>query len=217
MIGLVALTSSAQADAREPLDPYPRLVIAGGPLIGPTIASEEDCRANGPTYYCENNGYFLGLGANLEARVRLRKLLYVHLRGLIVGNTARTEGAYSGAGGTGIGIGVYHRYLFARGEYLLLGAFGSNLYRAPFQDERMSTVVMGNHAGLLSTGLRTHLTGRLGIELWGGLMIGPRILRTTMREELNEDRVQVSFLAGFNLTFDALINRAPASAPPAAP
>lgn len=200
-----------EATAREPLDPYPRLVVAGGPVLGPTIASEEDCRQNGPAYYCENNGYFLGAGLNLELRVRLRKLLYLHGRGLLVGNTSRTEGAYRGAGGAGIGLGVYHKYLFARGEYLLLGPFGDNSYRPPFQMERTASVVMGNHAGLMSLGLRTHLTKRLGIELWGGFVIGPRIVRSTMRTELNEDRIQLSFLAGFNLTFDALVSPAKAS------
>jgi len=104
---------------------------------------------------------------------------------------------------------VYHRYLFARGEYLLLGGFGSNFYRPPFQDEQTAAVYLGHHAALVSAGLRTHATGRLGFEFWGGLMVGPRMIRVTMRSDFDEDRIQISFLAGINLTFDLLTKPKP--------
>lgn len=202
---LLAWGTSTSAEAREPDDLYPRLVLAGGPILGPSIASEEDCRRNGPGYYCENNGFFLGAGLNLEVRARLRKILYLHVRGLVTGNTDRTEGAYSGVVGAGIGLGIYHRYLFARGEYLLMSGFGSNLYRPPFQDERTAAIYLGHHAGLFSAGLRAHVTGRLGFEFWGGLMAGPRIERVTMRSEFGGGRTQISFLAGINVSFDMLV------------
>lgn len=202
-----ASTSSAPAkpaiaDAPQ-RDPYPRLVIAGGPLVGPHAFGTEECRAE--ERRCETHGTFFGFGVNLELRVRLFRALYGHARGLLVGNVSPRDPVYRGLYGGGIGLGGYGRRVFGRVEYLLVDAFGDDHFERPFGEE-VGRDRWGHHAGLFSAGARLPFGRRMTAELWGGLMLGPRSTRTIPEEDV-ERRPLVTFLVGLNIAYDLLVSR----------
>jgi len=185
--------------------PRPRLQIALSPVLGPYSRGEQDCRPRGPVYYCEDGGSFLGLGTSLEVRLKTFGPLYFHARALIVGNThKRPYAVYSGLGGAGFGLGAYARLAFIRAEYLSIDTFGSSTYRPPFGQLDGATDAYGHHAALISGGVRLPFRERWNAELWGGFVLGPRGIRTTPREVSVGDRMMVSFLLGFGISFDVI-------------
>lgn len=188
------------ASDERPAREYPRLVIAGGPVVGPHAFGNEECNAEQAR--CETKGSFLGLGGQLELRGRLWRPLYLHARGLVVGNVSPNDRIHRGAWATGVGVGLYGRHVFGRGEYLYLDAFGDNHFEPPFYDGEVATDEWGHHAGLLSVGFRQPLPHGLAAELWGGMMVGPRSVRRVPQLEPDE-RVLSTFLVGLNLSWDA--------------
>ncbi|MCA9717450.1 MAG: hypothetical protein H6713_09970 [Myxococcales bacterium] len=214
LVGVTVTDARAAPGGKAEAPERPRLVIAGGPVIGPHVGSEEDCRPNGPSIYCENTGGLLGVGLNLELRGQLYGLLYGQLRGVLVGNVRGADGVYSGLATPGVGLGLHARRVFLRAEYLLMLPFGDDRYRSPFASQPDSTVALGYHAGMLSGGARFYVRSRLAIELWGGLVVGPRVERVTERAETTGANTQVSFMAGLNLSFDAIPGKPKASRAP---
>lgn len=180
---------------------FPRLVFAGGPLIGPHAIGNEDCRNE--LARCEKRGTFFGVGVSAELRARLYRPLYVHARAYVVGNVAPNDRIYTGLGGAALGLGAYGRRLFGRAEVLVLGAFGDNSFTPPFHATPSGRDSWGRTAGLISAGFRQPFAERLGAELWGGLMIGPKSERTVPSAE-PERRVLTTFMVGLNLFVDVL-------------
>jgi len=114
---------------------------------------------------------------------------------------------HRGMVGVGIGLGAYERLGFIRAEYLALGTFGPPTYRPPFGAADAATDRYGRHAGLISGGGRIPVSERLAIELWIGLMFGPRARRTTTSPAEFNDRVLVSAVLGAGLSFDLIAAR----------
>ncbi|MBC8069752.1 MAG: hypothetical protein IAG13_15550, partial [Deltaproteobacteria bacterium] len=196
--------SSDDTAAKEPKRyRYPLLVIAGGPMVGPHAFGNEECREQ--LARCETTGTFFGLGANVELRLRVWRPLYVHLRGVIVGNAApqQRDPLYKGLGGGGIGFGAYSKHVFGRAEYLLVSAFGSDRFGRPFGDSAVGRDTWGHHAGLFSVGARLNFKPRLAGELWGGLMVGPKSNRQLPDEPI-ERRTLLTFMAGINIAYELI-------------
>lgn len=194
---------TAPAPATEPDRPlrtYPRLVIAGGPMVGPHALGNEEC--NYELGRCETKGSFIGMGAQAELRVRLWKLIYAHARGLAVGNVSPNDRIHRGLWGVGAGMGVMGRRAFARAEYLFLDTFGDNHFEPPFYDGEVASDEWGHHAGMLSVGFRQPLPKRVAAELWGGLVIGPHSVRRVPDIE-PDARTLTTFLVGLNVSWDA--------------
>ena len=219
-----AATGSAGPSASADEKPgKPRLIVAVGPIIGPHISGEEDCRPNGPSIYCENTGNLLGFGLNMELRGQLYGPLYAQLRGVLVGNVRGADGVYNGMAIPGAGLALHGRRVFLRAEYLATMAFGNNIYRSPFDTLSDSKVEVGYHAGMFSAGARFYARSRVAFELWGGLVVGPKVERTTDRVETTGTNTQISFMAGLNVSFDAIPGKPrparpnPSTAPAATP
>ncbi|MCH9688002.1 MAG: hypothetical protein K0V04_41615 [Deltaproteobacteria bacterium] len=187
------------AKAKAPRQ-YPRLVIAGGPMIGPHAIGNEECDSS--LARCETRGSFFGFGGQLEVRARIWKVLYVDVRGVLVRNVSRHERIYNGLGGGALGLGAYGRRAFARAEYVYINAFGDNRFEPPFYDGKVATDQWGNHAGMLAAGFRQPLPKNLSAELWGGVLFGPSSTRSIPQEEPDE-RVLTTFMVGLNLAWDA--------------
>lgn len=183
---------------------FPRLVIAGGPMIGPHALGNQECRSNDRR--CVTAGGFFGVGLQAEVRAQLWKPLYAHVRGVFSGNAAprRNDPLHTGMWGLGVGFGAYGRRIFARGEYLFVDTFGDDTFTPPFHTARTGKDVWGHHAGLISVGFRQLLGERMAIELWGGPMIGPRSTRTTIPTEPVERRILPTFLIGINVSGDVV-------------
>jgi hypothetical protein len=175
-------------------------VIAGGPIVGPHALGNEQCDAE--LGRCETKGSFLGLGGQIELRVRLWRMIQAHARGLAVGNVARDK-VHRGLAGAGLGVGLGGRRAFGRAEYLLLGTFGDDHFEPPFFEGEVGTDTWGHHAGMVSVGFRQPLPHRLAAELWGGLVIGPRSVRT-ISDMTPEERVLTTFLVGLDVSWDVL-------------
>jgi hypothetical protein len=105
-------------------------VIAGGPLVGPHAIGNEECDPE--LGRCETKGSFLGLGGQLELRARVWRLVYVHGRGLAVGNVSTNDRIHRGLWGLGAGAGLLGRRAFGRAEYLFVSTFGDNRFEPPF-------------------------------------------------------------------------------------
>lgn len=195
----------AKDDAKPKRLPFPRLVIAGGPIIGPHTYGNEECRSEEAR--CETRGTFFGVGANVELRARLYKPLYVHLRGIVVGNAAPRGPVHRGLVGGGLGFGAYARRVFGRAEYLLVDTFGNDRFARPFGNPGLGRDRWGHHAGLFSVGARLPFRQRLTAELWGGLMVGPRSTRSISGEPI-ERRTLLTFIAGINIAYDVIPARA---------
>lgn len=181
--------------------PHPRLMLAGGPIVGPHAIGNEQC--NTELARCETKGSFLGLGAQVELRARLWRSIYVHGRGLAVGNVSPNSRIYKGLWGLGAGLGLYGRRAFGRAEYLFVDAFGDNRFEPPFYEGKVASDEWGHHAGMVSVGFRQPLPRGLAVELWGGLVIGPRSVRK-IPQEVPDERALTTFLVGLNLSWDAL-------------
>ncbi|MBL4689687.1 MAG: hypothetical protein JKY37_34180 [Nannocystaceae bacterium] len=179
---------------------FPRLVLAGGPFIGPHAIGSEECRAEART--CEKHGSFFGLGLQIEIRGRLYKPLYVHARGFIAKNVSPADRVYRGVGGGSVGLGAYGRRVFGRAELIVLSAYGDNSFTPPFHDSATGRDTWGHTAGLISAGFRQPIRQRLAAELWAGAMIGPRSERTAPGTEPDR-RVLPTFMLGLNVAFDA--------------
>jgi len=200
-LALVCAPSAALAAQTKP-DPakHPRLVLAGGPTIGPHRLGIETCKDDGR---CDTAGGFVGIGGTVELRARAWRPLYAHARGLFVGNVITTKPPYSGLLGAGLGFGAYGRWALARAEYLLVFPVGDGMFPRPFAGEDGFTDTWGHHAGLISAGVRYKPLTRIAFELWGGLMIGPKSTRTAELEETEEGTL-LSFLVGLTLSYDVL-------------
>jgi hypothetical protein len=191
---------AASPKADRPPRTYPRLVIAGGPVVGPHALGNEEC--NPELGRCETKGSFLGVGAQVELRARLWRMIYAHARGLTVGNVSPNDRIHRGLWGAGAGVGLHGRRAFGRAEYLFLSTFGDNHFEPPFYDGEVASDEWGHHAGMLSVGFRQPLPHRLSAELWGGLVIGPRSVRRVPDIEPDE-RVLTTFLVGLDVSWDA--------------
>ncbi len=198
----------ASARVAEISPPLPRLTLSAGFIVGPHAKGEADCQSADGGYECRHNGDFLGAGATIELRGQLYKLLYLHVRGLMVGNLRkRPRAVHSGLAGAGIGLGVYSRLAFARAEYMLVPTLGGDHYVPPFYDKPEARDDYGLHAAMLSAGLHKYVSPRVAIEGWAGLVVGPSSKRRTVNTQANEDRVLVSFMINLGLTFDVLLAR----------
>lgn len=182
---------------------HPRLVIAGGPVVGPHAFGNEECRDE--LARCETTGTFFGVGVNLELRAQVWRPLYVHVRGVMVGNASprNRDPIYKGLGGGGIGFGAYAKHVFGRAEYLLVATIGDDHFGRPFGDGEVGRDRWGHHAGLFSVGGRLPLARRVTGELWGGLMVGPKSARQLPDEPVDR-RTLLTFLAGINIAYDIL-------------
>lgn len=183
---------------------HPPLVIAGGPLVGPHAIGNQECRSEEAR--CETNGAFFGFGVTAEVRARIYKLLYAHLRPFVAPNVSTNSRIYRGVVGGGVGVGVYGHHIFARGEYILLHAYGDNTFAPPFFDAKTASDHWGNHAGMLAVGFRKQVVPRVGIELWGGPMFGPHSVRRFPTGEVDR-RALVTFMVGFGVSVDAVLDR----------
>lgn len=200
-LALVCAPTNALAAESKPEPPkHPRLVLAGGPTIGPHRFGVESCTDDGR---CDTAGSFVGVGGTIELRARAWRPLYAHARGLFVGNVIRAKPPYSGLLGAGLGFGAYGRWAMARAEYLLVFPVGDGMFPRPFAGEDGITDTWGHHAGLLSAGVRYKPLTRIAFELWGGLVIGPKSTRTAELEETEEGPL-LSFLVGLTLSYDVL-------------
>ncbi|MEZ4449818.1 MAG: hypothetical protein R3B09_10105 [Nannocystaceae bacterium] len=220
---IVLALAPARAHAR-PGDaapaPRPRLMLAAGPMIGPRVPGEVACQQQGGTEVCEHTGRFFGVGGDLELRVQAIGPLYVQTRGILVGNAKpRRDRVHAGLGGVGLGLGAYSRLAFIRLEYLVLATFGPNTYRPPYtSDADGGRDVWGHSAGSLTGGVRLPAARRTAIELWVGLLVGPRSNRTSVTDELSGPRTIVSFTAGLGFSFDLIEGVAkPTTRAPTAP
>lgn len=167
-------------------------------MLGPHAIGNEECRAEAKR--CETRGSFFGTGVNVEARLRLVRSLSLHVRPWVVGNVAPDK-VYSGAIGGALGLGVYGKRIFARGEYIALHAWGDANFTPPFFEGEVASDDFGNHAGMVAIGFRQPVTKRLKVELWGGPMFGPSSRRSYPDGEA-DDRTLVTFMLGLGFSFD---------------
>ena len=212
-----ATPAPTSARVAEISPPMPRLTLSAGFIFGPHAKGEADCQDVEGGYECQHKGNFLGAGATIELRAQLYKLLFMHVRGLMVSNLRKRPGAvHSGLAGGGIGVGVYSRLAFIRAEYLLVPTLGSDHYVPPFFDKPDARDVYGLSAAMLSGGVHKYVSPRVAVEGWAGLVVGPSSRRTTVNEQANESRVLVSFMLNLGLSFDVLLARG-YTPPPRAP
>lgn len=192
--------SAAQETARA----YPRLVLAGGPTLGPHRFGIETCLDDGR---CDRTGNHLGMGGTIELRARAWRPLYAHVRGLFTGNVARDNPLYGGVMGPGIGFGAYSKWAMVRAEYLLVFPLGDNRYERPFGEGDVITEEWSPHAGLFSAGVRYKPIPRLALELWGGFMLGPRAERQGQYiDDIVEDKTGLlkTFIVGLGVAYDVV-------------
>ncbi|MFO0636182.1 MAG: hypothetical protein U0168_25390 [Nannocystaceae bacterium] len=81
-------------------------------LAGPHAFGNEECRSE--QVRCEAHGTFFGLWVSAPSCARLYRPLYLHLRGLFVGNVSPRDPIYRGLGGGGLGLGAYGRRVRSR-------------------------------------------------------------------------------------------------------
>ncbi|GEM_PF-49576 len=198
-----ARPESSPTQLAPPRPEPPRIVMAVGPILGPHEFGREDCRGSADIARCERGGVFLGLGGNIEARVKLVGLLYAHIRFVAAGNVTARDRVYSAIVIPGFGLGVYHRLVFVRGEVMSTVALGSSTFVPPFETRPTARDEWGYVSGLISVGVRIPLWSAGGLELWGGPMIGPRA-RAYIPEQPVESRIKATFLAGVSVYFDVL-------------
>ena len=191
-----------------------RFVVAVSPVLGPHAFGNQQC--NNQDAICDRAGRFLGLGGTLELRARLHKILYAHARFLGVGNAIGHKPVFGGLLAPGLGLGVYGKLAFIRGEYMFYvpvggkncttldpsGAEFCDAFEVPFGSDEAGEAIWSAHAGLISGGLRYRLKPRMVGELWGGLVVGPRERRLLFDQA--ETRTLTSFLVGVGLAFDVV-------------
>jgi len=209
-----ATPAPTSARVAEISPPMPRLTLSAGFIFGPHAKGEAACQAVEGGTECRHNGNFLGAGATIELRAQLYKPLYLHVRGLLVGNVRkRPYAVHSGLAGGGIGLGAYSRLAFIRAEYMLLPTLGPDSYVPPFYSKPEARDDYGLHAAMLSGGLHKYVSPRVALEGWAGLVIGPSSRRTTLDAQANEKRVLISFMINLGLSFDVLLARGYAPPP----
>lgn len=190
------------------ISPRPRLQLSAGLVLGPHAVGEADCQSSENFDECQHRGNFLGTGVTIELRAQLFKALYLHVRGVLVGNVRpRPYAVHSGLGGGGIGLGAYSRLAFIRGEYMLIPAFGPNTYVPPFYNKEVGRDDYGLHAGMISGGLHKYVSPRTAIEGWAGFIVGPSSQRQTISEQASEKRLLLSFMLNFGVAFDLVLAR----------
>lgn len=203
---LAAPIAPAANVAAEISPPRPRLQLSAGLVLGPHAVGEADCQSGDGYDECQHRGNFLGTGVTIELRAQLFKALYLHVRGVVVGNVRqRPYAVHSGLGGGGIGLGAYSRLAFIRGEYMLIPAFGPSTYVPPFYNKQVGRDDYGLHAGMLSGGLHKYVSSRAAIEGWAGLVVGPSSRRQTISEQASEKRLLISFMINFGVAFDLVL------------
>jgi len=187
----------------------PRFQLGAAFVMGPFVRdSEEQCVRRDQASYCQGGGSFTGVGGTLELRVQLFRPIYLHTRGLVVGNAHPfPHQGYRAMGGVGLGLGLYIRYGFLRAEYLLLGSLSSRQTHAPFGARSVTADVHDLHSALVSGGFRLPVRKRWYGELWGGAVVGPRVEGATARDGSLAQSPLVSILVGFGAGFD-LVRRA---------
>lgn len=186
--------------------PRPRLQLAAGLVLGPHAVGEADCQSGDGFDECQHRGNFLGAGVTIELRAQLFRALYLHARGVVVGNVRqRPYAVHSGLGGAGIGLGAYSRLAFIRGEYMLIPAFGPSTYVPPFYNKQTSRDDYGVHAGMISGGLHKYVSPRTAIEGWAGVVVGPTSHRQTISEQATDKRLLVSFMINLGVAFDLVL------------
>jgi len=182
------------------------LQLSAGLVLGPHALGEADCQSTDGISECQHRGNFLGAGATIELRAQLFKFLYMHARGVIVGNIRRRPYAvHSGLGGGGLGLGMYSRQAFIRGEYMLVPTFGPDTYVPPFYDKQVARDRYGLHAGMISGGIHKYVSPRTALELWAGMVIGPSSRRTSLSEQVAEKRVLITFMVSVGVLFDLVL------------
>lgn len=180
--------------------------LSAGLVLGPHALGEADCQSTDGISECQHRGNFLGAGATIELRAQLFKFLYMHARGVIVGNIRRRPYAvHSGLGGGGLGLGMYSRQAFIRGEYMLVPTFGPDTYVPPFYDKQVARDRYGLHAGMISGGIHKYVSQRTALELWAGMVIGPSSRRTSLSEQVAEKRVLITFMVSVGVLFDVVL------------
>jgi hypothetical protein len=194
------------AGRTELVPPVPRLSLTIGGLFGPHAHGEASCQTLEKAYECQHTGNFLGLGGTVELRAQLYRPLFLHVRGLLVGNM-RSRGVHRGMAGAGLGLGAYSRFAFVRGEYMLLPTLGPDTYYPPFYDKPAGRDVYHLHAGMFSVGVRKYISHRSSLEAWGGLVVGPRAERTSLSADAAENRLLVSFMFSLAFTYDIILAR----------
>lgn len=197
------VASPPPADRTETIPPLPRLSLTIGGVFGPHAHGEAGCQMQKTAYECQHTGNFLGLGGTIELRAQLYRILFIHARGLLVGNL-RQRGVHRGLAGGGIGLGVYSRFAFVRAEYMLVPTLGSSSYYPVFYDKPVARDTYGLHAGMVSAGVRKYISGRSSLEAWGGLMFGPHSSRETISSEASEERTLITFMFSLAFTYDVL-------------
>lgn len=203
-----ATSSAPNARAAEISPPMPRLTLSAGFILGPHAKGEAACQAVEGGTECQHNGNFLGAGATIELRAQLYRPLFLHVRGLVVGNVRkRPQAVHSGLAGGGVGLGAYSRLAFIRAEYLLLPTLGPDSYVPPFYAKAAARDDYGLHAAMLSGGIHKYVSPRVALEGWAGLVVGPSSRRTTLDAQANERRVLISFMLNLGLSFDVLLPR----------
>lgn len=195
-----------EAGRTEVIPPLPRLSLTVGGVFGPHAHGEAACQTIKEAYQCEYTGNFLGLGGTVELRAQLYRPLFLHVRGLLVGNM-RSRGVHRGMAGAGLGLGAYSRFAFVRGEYMLLPTLGPDTYYPPFYDKPAGRDVYHLHAGMFSVGVRKYISHRSSLEAWGGLVVGPRAERTSLSADAAENRLLVSFMFSLAFTYDIILAR----------
>lgn len=200
------LTGPAAHAPPEISPPRPRLQLSVGAVFGPHALGEADCQSNDGISECQHRGNFLGAGATIELRAQLFKFLYMHARGVVVGNIRkRPYAVHSGLGGGGLGLGLYSRQAFIRGEYMLIPTFGPDTYVPPFFDKQVARDRYGFHAGMISGGIHKYVSPRTALELWAGMVIGPSSRRTSLSEQVAEKRVLITFMVSVGVLFDLVL------------
>ena len=186
--------------------PRPRLQLAAGLVLGPHAVGEADCQSGEGFDECQHRGNFLGTGVTIELRAQLFRALYLHARGVVVGNVRqRPYAVHSGLAGAGIGLGAYSRLAFIRGEYMLIPAFGPSTYVPPFYNKQTSRDDYGIHAAMISGGLHKYVSPRTAIEGWAGVVVGPTSNRRTVSDQATEKRLLISFMINLGIAFDLVL------------
>lgn len=206
---------SPAVDLGPEISPRPRLQLSAGIVLGPHAVGEADCQSGEDFAECQHRGNFLGTGATIELRAQLFKALYLHVRGVVVGNIRRRPYAvHSGLGGGGIGLGAYSRLAFIRAEYMVIPAFGPKTYVPPFYNKQVARDDYGLHAAMISGGLHKYVSPRTAIEGWAGFIVGPTSHRQTLTEQASEKRILLSFMINLGVTFDLVLAKGYTPPPP---
>ena len=179
---------------------YPLLVLAPRFLVGHITAGEKHEVLEGGTLMVEKTGRFLGVGGDLDLRIRFFRFVYGNVRFAALGNVLR-DSPYSTLLYPAAGVGVYSRLAFLRLEYLHLIPLGAGKYRSAGNEEIVHER-WKPYAGALTGGLRLRFgNDRVKGELTAGMVIGPSRRFTDPLDE-RERALTFTFLTGLGVSFD---------------